>query len=422
MLPNDSRRNRRADRARRRLTHETLEPRALMAFSPLGFSPPDLTVSGWAAPVAAWGGPLAVHVEADNIGASSMVAPLNLAPGSGNTADSSPTTVDVYISSKPHNFSHALKVATINVPSIPQNSILPIDQIISLPQQPHGFPGDGSNIFIELKIDPQKLSVDLDRTNNRFIIKQPVQLAAPLPDLEAISMDVPTSIQPGDSVQVSAKIANLGTVDTSPQGPVTVDLVASTDTNFGPGDIVLAQMQIDNISPLSEVAATNSVLGDVNISDPLNVEKITFPTVTLPGAPPNTYFLGIIVDPANTIREIREIGAPPSTQLSPVVQVGPPIANLPPAGVTSAPAPASNVFPIPAFGLISIFSNDANTVTQANAGNGTSTIATAVQTAAFNILPSVRQQAVLPPPSTHVPQGAIVNQPGTLETIKVGQG
>jgi hypothetical protein len=417
VLPIDSRRTRRADRARRRLTHESLETRALMAFSPLGFSPPDLTVSGWTAPVAAWGGPLAVHVEADNIGASSIIQPLNLAQGAGSAADSGPTTVDVYVSTKAHNFTHAVKVATIGVPSIPQNSVLPIDQVISLPQQPHGFPGDGGKIFVQLRIDANKQSLDLDRTNNKFTIKQSVQIAAPLPDLEAIAMDVPPVIQPGDTVQVNAKIANLGTVDTAPQGPVMVDLVASTDTNFGPGDVVLAQVNIDDIQPLSEVPATNSVLGDVNISDPVNVRKISFPIVTLPGAPPNTYFLGIIVDPANTIREIREIGQPPSTELSPAVVVGPPITNLPPAGLVSAPASPANVFPIPPFGLIPIFSSSASTVTQSSTGGG---ISAAAANATLRLLPRARRFAALPPVNIHVPQGAVVTQPGTLRTVKVG--
>jgi hypothetical protein len=385
-----------------------------MAFSPIGFSPPDLTVSGSAAPLAAWGGPLAIHIEADNIGAASMVAPLALAPGSLSPTTSAPTTVDVYISNRAHNFSHALKVASIAVPAIPPNTDVPIDQVISLPQRPRGFPGDGGNIFVQLRIDPQKQSLDFDRTNNNFIIKQPVQIAAPLPDLEAIALEVPNSIQPGDTVSVSTKIANLGTVDTSPQGPVTVDLVASTSGQFGPGDVILSQIQIANIAPLSEVAATNSVIGDVNITNPANVTEVTFPNVTLPGAPPDTYFLGVIVDPNNTIREIREIGAPPSTALSPKVLVGPPIQNLPPAGVNSAPSPEANVFPIPPFGLINIFSNpiaDQQT---------TATTSTAVQATEFNILPQVRRHAAFKTPSTHVPPGAIVNEPGPLASIQVG--
>ncbi len=389
-----------------------------MAYSPIGFSPPDLTVSGWTAPVAAWGGPLAVHVEADNIGAASMLAPLNLAQGSPSPTDSAPTTVEVLVSTRAHNFSHAVEVATISVPSIPQNTIVPIDQVISLPQQPRGFPGDGGNVFVQLRIDPNKQSLDLDRTNNSFTIKQPVQIAAPLPDLEAISMDTPPGIQPGDTVQVNAKIANFGTVDTAAQGPVLVYLVASTDTNFGPGDIVLSQMQIDDIPPLSEVPATTSVLGDVNISDPVNVREISFPAVTLPGAPPATYFLGIIVDPANTIREIREIGAAPSTALSPVVTVGPPIANLPPAGVVSTPAPATNTFPIPPFGLTSIFSNT-NGATDVQASSGAPAT---VANAALDILPRVRQQKALPPPKVHVPTGAIVNQAGFMRPVRVGEG
>ena len=37
-------------------TLEQLETRELLAYTPLGFSLPDLTVSGYASTVAAWGG------------------------------------------------------------------------------------------------------------------------------------------------------------------------------------------------------------------------------------------------------------------------------------------------------------------------------------------------------------------------------
>jgi hypothetical protein len=410
VLPFDSRPPRRADRARHRLTPELLEPRTLMAFSPTGFSLPDLTITGSAAPVATWSGPLGLHMDVRNIGASSTIEPLALAPGSASGADSAPTTVDVYVSPRLHSAAK-LKVATINIPSIPQNSDLPLDEVISLPPQPHGFPGDGGKVFITLRVDPGKQSLDLDRTNNSTIIRQAVQIAAPLPDLQAISMDAPPVIQPGDSVQVNAKIANYGTVDTSPQGPVTVDLVASTDTNFGPGDVVLAQVKITDIAPLSEVPATNSVLGDVNITNPVNVSQISFPVVTLPGAPPATYFLGIMVDPTNSIRQIRNIGTAPSDAISPVVSVGPPIANLPPAGVVSAPAPIANVFPIPPFGQLTIFSNTGQTLVQTAAFSGT------VSTTTNGILPAARRATLLARVA-HVPQGTTVNPPGNLRSVK----
>ena len=66
MSPSDSRHTRRSGRARRRPDDrrpEGLESRELMAYSPLGFSLPDLTVPGFAAPAASWGGPLAVTVD-----------------------------------------------------------------------------------------------------------------------------------------------------------------------------------------------------------------------------------------------------------------------------------------------------------------------------------------------------------------------
>ena len=72
MFPWESRRTRRrGGRDRRRpdlAAVESLEGRQLMAYSPLGASLPQLTISGYASPAAAWGGPLTVTVNIANIG------------------------------------------------------------------------------------------------------------------------------------------------------------------------------------------------------------------------------------------------------------------------------------------------------------------------------------------------------------------
>src|SRR5438128_12683229 len=63
VFPWESRRTRRSGRDRRRpdlAALECLEGRELLAHTALGFSLPDLAISGFAAPVASWGGPLAV--------------------------------------------------------------------------------------------------------------------------------------------------------------------------------------------------------------------------------------------------------------------------------------------------------------------------------------------------------------------------
>ncbi len=73
MLPRESRNSRRQRRTRRRTdlaALEALEERTLLSFTTLGFSLPDLTISGQAGPRAAWGGSLNVSVYLQNIGAS----------------------------------------------------------------------------------------------------------------------------------------------------------------------------------------------------------------------------------------------------------------------------------------------------------------------------------------------------------------
>ena len=79
MLAWESGRTRGRYRDRRRLAAlsalETLEQRELLAYSPFGTSLPDLSVQGAAAPVASWGGNLAVSASVANTGANTYADP-----------------------------------------------------------------------------------------------------------------------------------------------------------------------------------------------------------------------------------------------------------------------------------------------------------------------------------------------------------
>ncbi len=206
-------------------------------------------------------------------------------------------------------------------------------------------------MYIFFKANAGKQAFEVNHRNNISRAPQPIQLAAPLPDLYATAINVPPVMQPGDTIHAEAKIANYGTTDTAYQAPVVVELVASTDKNFGPGDVVLGTVSISNIPPLSAVPAPQTVLGNSTLDDPINVVTIQFPTVTLPSAP-STYYLGIEIDPNNQIHQISEIGSGQSFALQQVVSVGPPIANLPPAGVVSTPVSALAQFAIPPHGVL----------------------------------------------------------------------
>ena len=78
------------------------------------------------------------------------------------------------------------------------------------------------------------------------------------------------------------------------------------------------------------------------------------------------YYLGVIVDPLNQIRELSEVGRGPSTALSLIGRINN-VPGLPPAGILSDASPAQNQFPTPAFApLVSLndFLFDATAGTQ----------------------------------------------------------
>jgi len=332
---------------------EALEGRRLLSYSPIG-SLPDLRVTPQAGAIATYGGPITVTIDVQNLGASSTVEPLSLEPGAPSTADAPPSNVGVYMLRTPHTRiggAGSIRLGEVPVPTVPQNSVVTVSQTLVLPARPRRFPGSGGTVFLAFRADDLRETQDIDRTNNTAPLVR-VGIEAALPDLAAIAIDVPPVMQPGDVIAPTFKIANYGTVNTFPQGPVTVLLVASTDLNFGPTDAILGRYQITNLPGLSEAPQLRTVLGDVTLDDQPNV--VTLDTTTagselaaLP-AVSGGYNIGIIIDPLNEIRELHEVGRGPSSALRLVRRVAD-VPGLPPAGILSAPSPVTNLFPIPAF-------------------------------------------------------------------------
>lgn len=349
MVPNEVRRSRRGGSPRPGV--EGLEVRELLSYSPLGFSLPDLTVTGVAAPVAAYQQTLTVSVDVRNLGASSTVEPLLLEPGAPSSADAPPSVVTVFLSRSPHaGRAPLVPVGTIAVPTVPQNSLVTVTQTLTMPPRLRSLPANGGTLYAYFRIDQNQTIIEHDRRNNFTRTGVPVQVAVGLPDLYAVALDVPPVMQPGDVIAPLIRVGNFGTTNPSQQSAFEVDLVASTDTNFGPGDSVLQRFLVTNVPPLSSVPMRNAVLGDVNINVPGNFITLQSETpVKLPSTP-GQYYIGVVVDPQNVIREISEVGRGPDPRLEPIRVVGPPSAYLPPAGVLSDPAPPGNVFPYPAFG------------------------------------------------------------------------
>ena len=145
MFLSDSRQMRPGRRARRRTTlaaPERLESRDLMASSPLGFSLPDLTITGSAGTRAAWGGTLGVVATIVNQGSSTITNPIAQAPGSATTADAPASTVAVVITPR-KSMAHAVTIGTFQAPPVSQNSLEQIAESFTLPSRPTGFHAAG---------------------------------------------------------------------------------------------------------------------------------------------------------------------------------------------------------------------------------------------------------------------------------------
>ncbi len=351
MFSRESRRTRRNGNDRRRpcfAALESLERRELLAYSPLGSSLPDLTISGFASPVASWGGPVTVTFNVQNIGASSTIEPLALSPGSTSSADAGPYKVAVYAVANQRSLNNPVLVGTVDLTNQSQNSVVQTTTTLTMPDRKFGFPGDGGKIFLFFQVNATGSLLESDTSNNVSKLV-PLTIEAPLPELATVGLDLPPTIQPGDTVQPNIRIANFGPADTSPQGPFTVALVASTTPTFNQGSTIVATYTISNIPSESQVATQGSVFGDANLIPQKNVVTIAGSPVTLPTSP-RTYYLGVVIDPTNQLKQLQRVPqfSRPLNVFNLPHKIGPPIKFLPPAGVLVAGG-VTNVpqFPLP---------------------------------------------------------------------------
>jgi len=329
---------------------ERLESRELLAFSNLGFSLPDLIISGQAGPVAAWGGTISLSGFVQNIGASTITEPTQQAPGSSSTSDAPVTSIAVYLS--PHRHSLRGSILLTNVPAAPvgQNSVEPFTTApITLPSQPKGFPGGGGTFYIRLRANASGTALEANPENN---ISRPIPVKVvdrALPKLRVIALGVPPQMQPGDTISPTIEVENFGTAGTLAQGSVDVALVASVTPSFTVGSTIILPLTTisTDITALSDTptGGNPATFGEQNLVPPGNVATFTMAPVTLPTSPA-TYFLGVVVDPYGKLNQLSL----PRNALEQIHLVGPPIGHLPPAGVVSAANTAQ--FPIPASGQL----------------------------------------------------------------------
>lgn len=353
MLPWEPRSARRQPRARRRIdliVLEALEGRQLLANSALGYSLPDLSVTGAAGSVAAWGGSLSVTATLQNTGASSMIDPVALEPGSVSTADAPASLIDVYIARRPNSLAGALKIGALTAPTLAQNSFEDVSGTFTLPSRPAGFAGAGGRFYVVFQTNPGNTFLESEARNN-LSPSVPVRvIGRSLPSLQAVGLSVPDTLNPGDAIVPTFSIANMGTAATQNQGKVQVALVASVDRQFTLGSSIVALYEIDNIPALADtpiksyfrngrVNARRASGG--NLTNNNNVVTVNGSAVTLPTSP-STYYLGLVIDPYNKLAQLPQSG----DRFQLIRTVGPNTSGLPAAGpITTGGGSSNSSFP-----------------------------------------------------------------------------
>ncbi|MGC1722027.1 MAG: hypothetical protein WA746_23820 [Isosphaeraceae bacterium] len=372
MLPWETLRARDDRRARRRTDLaglEQLEGRQLLSYSSLGYSLPDLKISGLAGPVASWGSTYQVTVVLQNTGASTIIEPLSLVPASEVTvgpdgslvppyyvpssADAAASQVGIYLAPRPHSLAGAIEIGTATAQALSQNDIERFNVSLTLPQQPAGFRAAG--VYYIRLVANQTQSVLESSFSNNVSAPIPVRfISQALPQLQATALDVPDSMQPGDTIVPTFQITNLGTANS---GPVQVALVASVTPDFNLGSSILlplynlAGIPGQSSSPVKNSAHHHarlygSKIYNNNVTPAQNVITIPGTAVTLPTSP-SKYYLGLVIDPKNTLTQLSL----PANRLELIHTVGPATSGLQPAGVVST-TPLSQPFPNPPDGKL----------------------------------------------------------------------
>jgi hypothetical protein len=330
---------------------ERLESRELMAYSPLGVSLPNLTVSGYAGPLAFWGGPIAVNLNVSNAGGNTQLQPLSLAPGAATTADAGPFYVSVFVVARPGTrHSATLFLGNASFPQgLQQNASVQQTANFNLPTIHPGFSSAyGSKVYLELVVNPNnQVNVGNPFQNTYLNLQNPIRITPPAAAVSVVGSDLPSVLQPGDTIAPNFELANFGAISTTVGGTLDVQLVASRSRFFNRGTTVIANYPVEVVQPQSNAPTQDFVPANVNLQQQSNFETIRGGPVTLPTSP-RRYYIGFVVNPQTVVPALASLRRPQPLLISQVRTVGPPIPGLPPAGVIGQQiTPFPNPFPYP---------------------------------------------------------------------------
>jgi hypothetical protein len=311
-----------------------------LSFTTLGYSLPDLIVSGQAGPRASWGGTLNVTAYLQNIGASSTTEPVSQLPptelgaagslyNSTSQADAPDSTIEVLLTPT-KSAKGAIELGTFEAPALSQNNLEQVPATFTLPIQPAGFPGTHGTFYIRFLANSTDAFEESNFANN---VSAPIAVhltRSPLPQLRVIGLSVPSTLQPGDTIYPQINIENQGTANS---GPVTVDLVASVTKSFTLGSSIVASYTVPNVAPVSEspTGGNYQTINDQNLTALGNVYTLSGAAVTLPTSP-GTYYLGVVIDPDHKLEQLSL----PKNALQAIHVVGPPQKILTSSGIISS--------------------------------------------------------------------------------------
>lgn len=152
--------------------------------------------------------------------------------------------------------------------------------------------------FIRVAVDPDHAIGETDETNNTLASAAISLTIIPPVDLRAVSLTTPTSLQGGVQASLTATVSNQGTM---PSGAFQVSFYLSTDGTIATNDRLLKTVAIDSLG----------ANGQIRWSELIDIPE---------DVPGGSYFLGILIDPANEIAESVESNnalSTASTRLTP---------------------------------------------------------------------------------------------------------
>jgi len=299
---------------------ELLEQREVMAASAMGFSLPDVSVGNYVAPVAAWGQPYTVQLQAFNRGASSLPEPLAQFPYATSMADAN-TTVSVYLTKGNGPRAARYLLDTISLSTITQNSVYGAGTnaqfTIDMPATPPaGFPAAGGQfklVFVPNVTNQIRLPGTYPNQGSYSV---PVKVLPSLPQIQFLGANTPKALVPGQVFLPEIKLANVGAADISTQNAVAGDLqvilVASADRDYHPNtpqSVILATLTLSDLQGLNQRPLAgglrNLPAGTVNnLSLASNQTTVTGGKVTLPTS--GSYYIGYIIDPEHKYTQISD--------------------------------------------------------------------------------------------------------------------